>query len=190
MPETMNVYVIGEGESGPVKIGIAEHPNRRVRQLQIGNPRPLTLFWHVSRADSSVIESWVQRKLQASNISGEWYAVEVAVAIAGIEQAIALADCGRISNLVRATNIREIGGQLERLCGVCKQWKELSDFSIARNKLHRVASRCKLCCIEWQRVYRLDPSNREKHNAIERARKRRIRDAIATTGENPNIKGA
>lgn len=34
------VYFIGEPD-GPVKIGLAKDPVRRVRELQIGNPRPL-----------------------------------------------------------------------------------------------------------------------------------------------------
>ncbi|HMS73497.1 MAG TPA: GIY-YIG nuclease family protein, partial [Baekduia sp.] len=37
------VYFIQQGDTGPVKIGRAKHPTKRIRDLQTGNPDELLL---------------------------------------------------------------------------------------------------------------------------------------------------
>lgn len=43
------LYIIAQGEGGPVKVGISADPEPRLRQLQTGNPRRLSLVgvWDV-----------------------------------------------------------------------------------------------------------------------------------------------
>ena len=73
-----HVYVIQEGESGPVKVGIAANAFWRKNELQIGNFRRLTLVAVYScdeKRHASDVEKWVHRQLEEHHLGGEWFAV-------------------------------------------------------------------------------------------------------------------
>ncbi len=59
------------GYDGPVKIGsTAGDPEKRLRQLQVGNARPLELIW-VFPED---IETELHGLFRAHQLMGEWFA--------------------------------------------------------------------------------------------------------------------
>ncbi|MGB1214592.1 MAG: GIY-YIG nuclease family protein [Pikeienuella sp.] len=76
------VYIIQEGDAGPVKIGVAMHPARRLIQLKSGNPRRLFLRkifvvdteieQHEARRFCNALERHVLSDLSVKSISGEW----------------------------------------------------------------------------------------------------------------------
>lgn len=57
------VYIIQEGENGPSKVGNAGDPFHRLKNLQCGNPRPLTVRHIYSGAKYHCLgaERWVHR---------------------------------------------------------------------------------------------------------------------------------
>ena len=65
------VYFIQEGQRGPVKIGRAVDPERRIRQLQTGNPTTLGLR-HVLPGGPK-LESALHRRFEPARIRGEWF---------------------------------------------------------------------------------------------------------------------
>jgi hypothetical protein len=65
------VYFVQEGDRGPVKIGRAVDPERRVRDLQTGNPTQLELR-HVLPGASD-LEGALHRRFEPALIRGEWY---------------------------------------------------------------------------------------------------------------------
>lgn len=72
------VYVIAYHDDGPVKIGIAADPEKRLAQLQIGNPYKLTLYLaddYARRSHAAQAESLIHRCLKSKHLSGEWFQV-------------------------------------------------------------------------------------------------------------------
>lgn len=74
-PAESNLYLIQEGESGPVKVGVANHPMRRLSALQGGNPRPLRLVavWAGARRHCLAIEGRIKQSLRDYSLVGEWF---------------------------------------------------------------------------------------------------------------------
>ncbi len=76
-PYEYSLYVIQERRKGPVKVGVATHPFRRLSALQGGNPRELTLraIFVGTRADCRWIESAIHLRFSDRGIRGEWLGV-------------------------------------------------------------------------------------------------------------------
>jgi hypothetical protein len=68
------IYFIQSGEDGPIKIGYSGRPDRRLPQLQTGNPRELILR-HVIPGDTSV-ERQLHTRFEPARIRGEWFGRE------------------------------------------------------------------------------------------------------------------
>ena len=71
-----HIYVIQEGEGGPVKVGIAANAFWRISDLQVGNFRPLKLiavFTCEDKANARRIERWAHFQLEESHLAGEWF---------------------------------------------------------------------------------------------------------------------
>lgn len=66
-----HIYAIREGDA--VKIGLARKPAERVRQLQIGNPRPLLLY--ATAPATLALEQHLHGVLAAEHRRGEWFDV-------------------------------------------------------------------------------------------------------------------
>lgn len=83
-----SVYIVEEQHPGPVKVGIAEHPIRRLSTLQCGNPRPLFLraVYCGTRADCRWVEGAIHFRFSGSLLRGEWLSESVATIEAEIDQ--------------------------------------------------------------------------------------------------------
>lgn len=64
------VYAVGD-PTGPVKIGFATAPVQRFIDLQIGNPRRLSVV--ALRAGDRVTEASLHSRLSHARVSGEWF---------------------------------------------------------------------------------------------------------------------
>jgi hypothetical protein len=84
-----HLYIIATvGTRSPVKIGIAEKPNARLRQLQTGNPQKLEVvetFEAGSRAEAAGWEFLAHKLFEADRLSGEWFAISADVVIDHVE---------------------------------------------------------------------------------------------------------
>jgi predicted GIY-YIG superfamily endonuclease len=81
------IYVIAADEQGPVKIGFSNDPNRRLKELQTGYPKPLTL-WHqqeFSPKQAKLMEQMIHKTLKYRRSHGEWFKLSVEQAIAEVE---------------------------------------------------------------------------------------------------------
>jgi hypothetical protein len=76
----MNLYVIAASDQGPVKLGISNDPERRVRQLQTGHAAPLYLF-HSEPIEQAFLERRLHKDLAHVRTRGEWFDVSVSDAI-------------------------------------------------------------------------------------------------------------
>lgn len=65
------VYFIQSGSGGPIKIGLAIEPERRLSELQTGNPHELTL--RASVKGGRVAERKYHRSFSEFHIRGEWF---------------------------------------------------------------------------------------------------------------------
>jgi len=77
MNETSYLYFIQEGHNGPVKIGKADNVERRMIELQIGNPERLHLLATFPMEDG-LSEEEAHGLLRDYRIRGEWYKPEIA----------------------------------------------------------------------------------------------------------------
>lgn len=70
-----HVYVVQEGKSNNIKIGIAANPIWRVSGLRGGNPRPLNLraVYGGTRADCVMVEAAVLERVADCRLVGEWF---------------------------------------------------------------------------------------------------------------------
>lgn len=71
------VYFIQQGDDGPVKIGTAVDPLERLRQLQPGNPVPLTIRYVVP--GDHFVERALHRHFADFRLMGEWFDMAPAV---------------------------------------------------------------------------------------------------------------
>lgn len=81
------IYVIAADESGPVKIGYSNDPSRRLKELQTGYPKPLSL-WHQQEFDQDqgkLMEQLIHKTLRLHRSHGEWFKLSVQQAIAEVE---------------------------------------------------------------------------------------------------------
>lgn len=68
-PYTPHVYFISDGEA--IKIGKAINPPKRLKNLQIGNPRELKMLGYFRTSHYS--EGNIHRHFEAFWIRGEWF---------------------------------------------------------------------------------------------------------------------
>lgn len=76
----MYVYLIQSGirKSDPVKVGMSKHPEKRIKQLQTGNPKDLRILLIIKCESSSkafLVEKSLHSILASTNIKNEWYSV-------------------------------------------------------------------------------------------------------------------
>lgn len=74
----MFVYFIrsGNGKSAPIKIGIAQNPEKRITELQTGNPNPLLLLCKApvnSRKQAEFLERELHNYFSYCRMEGEWF---------------------------------------------------------------------------------------------------------------------
>ena len=82
---TMYVYAIRNKHTGRIKLGISENPERRLKELQIGNDCELELLAYREAANRFKDEKAIHDKYQHLRVRGEWFAAPVAVDVDGID---------------------------------------------------------------------------------------------------------
>lgn len=83
------VYVAASFPSGPCKVGRAINPDTRALDLQCGNPFKIRIWARCKTTESKALERAVHKKLSKQLMSGEWFAVTTAEAVAAIHDVLA-----------------------------------------------------------------------------------------------------
>jgi hypothetical protein len=84
----MFLYVIAESASGPCKVGYASYPETRIRALQTGNFRKLTLIYAQEAENYRVAERTAHTMLAKHHLGLEWFAVTGQDAAIAVKRAI------------------------------------------------------------------------------------------------------
>lgn len=73
----IELYLISEGPSGPVKVGVSKDCGNRAKELQTGNARPLSLVaaWRMDRAEAFRTERELREELEDRALVGEWFSL-------------------------------------------------------------------------------------------------------------------
>ena len=79
---TMYVYAIRNKHTGRIKLGISENPERRLKELQIGNDCELELLAYREAANRFKDEKAIHDRNQHLRVRGEWFDTPVAYAVA------------------------------------------------------------------------------------------------------------
>ena len=77
---TMYVYAIRNNHTGRIKLGISENPERRLKELQIGNDCELELLAYREAANRFKDEKAIHNKYQNLRVRGEWFDTPTVVA--------------------------------------------------------------------------------------------------------------
>lgn len=78
LPEDRYVYVAQEKESGRYKIGISKDPERRVKELNIGNPEELKLVHaYLATEDGYQSEIIAHKIFEDSRLRSEWFGSDI-----------------------------------------------------------------------------------------------------------------
>src|SRR5436853_7688747 len=72
----LKTYFIQKGEYGPVKIGRAAYPSKRLRELQVANPEKLQLLCTIDGDH----EAELHCLFDSYRLEGEWFRYDGAVA--------------------------------------------------------------------------------------------------------------
>ena len=74
LPPDRYVYVAQESESGRYKIGISKDPERRIKELNIGNPEQLKLIHYFkSNGNKYESETLTHKMYEAHKLRSEWF---------------------------------------------------------------------------------------------------------------------
>lgn len=74
------VYIIQHGSRGPYKIGKADNPQTRLKELQIGNPVELRLvasIYFQTENRARAVERQLHRMYSRARIRGEWFRQDI-----------------------------------------------------------------------------------------------------------------
>jgi hypothetical protein len=71
------VYFMQQGETGPIKIGVSDHPQSRRKRLQTGNPHELRIIHTFVAPDDIALENGLHKDpiLKEGRMEGEWFDV-------------------------------------------------------------------------------------------------------------------
>jgi hypothetical protein len=86
------VYVV-QSLRGPIKIGVAENPERRLSTLQGGNPDEIRLEFYLCCADRESayqVEAHLHRRYAAYRVNGEWFSIGIDSVISDIQWSLQL----------------------------------------------------------------------------------------------------
>lgn len=78
---TKYVYVIASSDNGPVKIGVSNNPQKRLKTLQTGHPLELFLKHVEETSEAFKIETILHNEYSIKGIRGEWFDMTVKAAI-------------------------------------------------------------------------------------------------------------
>lgn len=78
---TMYVYAIRNKHTGRIKLGISENPERRLKELQIGNDCELEMLAYREAGNRFKDEKAIHDRHQHLRVRGEWFDTPVAYAV-------------------------------------------------------------------------------------------------------------
>jgi Meiotically up-regulated gene 113 len=74
------IYFVRYGEEGPIKIGRADDPKRRVASLEVSTPMKLILLGAMLSEQAQMEEEALHRRLHKHRIRGEWFDAKAVLA--------------------------------------------------------------------------------------------------------------
>jgi hypothetical protein len=71
------VYFMQQGKTGPIKIGVSDHPQSRRKRLQTGSPHELRIIHTFVAPDDNALENGLHKDpiLKEARMEGEWFDV-------------------------------------------------------------------------------------------------------------------
>ena len=79
VPSNGQTYIYLITDDAALKIGISSNPDKRLKDLQVSNPKQLTLLsktMFATRGKATLSEKILHKKCNRFNLSGEWFSLE------------------------------------------------------------------------------------------------------------------
>jgi len=141
MTEIRCVYVISSAY-GPVKVGISDDPDKRIRALATASPFKLTLSfvaeakWYPNQAAD--VERAVHAQLAAHALQGEWFSVPVDAAIDAVKSAMRSTAAVRLDydqKHMAVSSVYELDGDVREYWPISiVEWKHGDDIEDVRHE--------------------------------------------------------
>jgi hypothetical protein len=104
-PEQKKIYII-KSEAGPVKVGIAEDPQERLKALTRCQPFDASLCHAAEVENPELVEKAAHHLLNEKHRRGEWFDISLEEATAAVAEAVKLVDNGWTREGRREINLR------------------------------------------------------------------------------------
>lgn len=144
----MAVYFIQAGDNGPIKIGVATDPRRRLINMRTAHPDVLSLL-AVMPGDAT-LESAMHRRFAGQRIRGEWFAPTA--------ELLALTHQHSWQAPIKARRTPQFVGEPTSFREVIKAWPSLEDFASDAdanpNTAKQWRTRNKIPDDRWHRIVR------------------------------------
>lgn len=137
------LYLIREGESGPIKIGRSNDPWRRLDTLQSGNPRQLFLICAFKVGKTAhIVERNAHREFLSHRMIGEWYAPDERLVNFAAEHGLpACETCATKESRLHVWGADVYGAEPKALCFSCMNAAEVAKIKAKDEENARNAAR-------------------------------------------------
>jgi len=71
------IYLIKSLNEGIYKIGVSKRPNKRLKELQTGNPSPVEILYLYETENAYKIEKSLHNRYSHFNTHGEWFELSI-----------------------------------------------------------------------------------------------------------------
>ena len=71
------IYLIKSLNEGIYKIGVSKYPNKRLKQIQTGNPAPVEILYLYETENAYKIEKALHNRYSHFNTHGEWFELSI-----------------------------------------------------------------------------------------------------------------
>ncbi len=71
------IYLIKSLNEGVYKIGVSKSPNKRLKQIQTGNPAPVEILYLYETENAYKIEKALHNRYSHFNTHGEWFELSI-----------------------------------------------------------------------------------------------------------------
>lgn len=71
------IYLIKSLNEGVYKIGVSKSPNKRLKEVQTGNPSPIDILYLYETENAYKIEKALHNRYSQYNTHGEWFELSI-----------------------------------------------------------------------------------------------------------------
>ena len=84
------IYLIKSLNEGIYKIGVSKNPNKRLKEVQTGNPAPVEIVQLYETENAYKIESALHNRYSHFNTHGEWFELSIKEEVSFLDTCVSI----------------------------------------------------------------------------------------------------